>query len=89
MNEAERNCPHCNEALERWEPNAWTGWGNDLFFCNNNACPYFVRGRKRICLEFEKNFAYRYCYNTKNGQELPIIAWCGGGLSLLKGRCKE
>jgi hypothetical protein len=89
MNEEKLICPHCNQSLEKWEPCPWTGWGHDMFYCNNNECPYFLTGRRRICLEFEKNFAYRYCYNPENGQELPIIAWCGGELSLLKGRCKE
>ena len=26
-------------------------------------------------------------YNPENGRAFPIIAWCGGDLSLLKGRC--
>ena len=89
MSEEKMICPHCSEQLERWEPCPWTGWDNDLFFCNNDKCGYFVEGRKKICYEFEKNFAYRYCYNPRKGKALPIIAWCGGELSLLKGRCKE
>ena len=89
MNRDKLTCPHCDEPLERWEPSPWTGWGHDLFYCNNNRCPYFISGRRKICLEFEKNFAYRYCYNPANSKEFPIITWCGGDLSLLKGRCVE
>ena len=88
MDEEKRLCPHCNERLERWEPSPYTGWDRSLFFCNNNECDYFIHGRAKICLEYEKNFAYRYCYDPKNEQELPIIAWCPGDLSLLKGRCR-
>lgn len=82
-------CPHCESILLRWEPCPDTGWDHDLYYCDNDACPYFVEGRRRICEEFEKNFAYRYCYDPLNGQTLPIISWCGGDLSLLKGRCKS
>jgi hypothetical protein len=87
MNQDKRICPHCKEPLVRWEPCPQTGWGHDLFFCDNNACSYFVEGRRKICCDYEKNFAYRYCYDPENGQELPIVVWCGGDLSLLKGRC--
>jgi rubredoxin len=72
-------CPHCGKPLVRWEPCAQTGWVHDLFLCDNNECSYFVEGRRKI--------ACRYCYNPANGQELPIVSWCGGDLSLLKGRC--
>lgn len=89
MNQRRHTCPHCKEPLVRWEPCAQTGWDHDLLLCDNNACSYFVEGRRRICCEYEKNFAYRYCYDPKNGQEIPIVAWCGGDLSLLKGRCGE
>lgn len=83
----EKSCPHCGERLESWEPSPYTGWGHEMLVCNNNNCPYFLEGRRKICYEFEKNFAYRFCYNPTNGRSLPIIAWCGGDLSLLKGRC--
>jgi hypothetical protein len=89
MNEDSFLCPHCNALLVRWEPSPYTGWGHDLYYCDNNECSYFLEGRRRICEEFEKNFAYRFCYDPENGQELPIITWCGGDLSLLKGRCPE
>ncbi len=81
-------CPHCNETLVKWEPNPYTCWGDDLYYCDNDACAYFVKGRQKICLEFEKNFAYRYCYNPKSGRSIPIVSWCGGELSLLKGCCR-
>ena len=80
-------CPHCHKPLLKWEPSPYTGWGHDMFFCDNDDCSYFVEGRIRICCEFEKNFAYRFCYNPENGKNFPIIAWCGGDLSLLKGKC--
>ena len=89
MNEKNLTCPHCDKQLLRWEPSPYTGWGHDLYYCDNNECNYFIEGRLKICIEFEKNFAYRYCYNPVNGKEFPIIAWCGGELSLLKGRCKS
>ncbi len=88
-NEYRPICPHCRETLERWEPNPYTGWDHDLYYCNNNECAYFITGRRLICEEFEKNFAYRYCLDPKKNQELPLIAWCPGELSLLKGRCED
>jgi len=88
-NEYRPTCPHCRETLERWEPSPYTGWDHDLYYCNNNECAYFVTGRRKICEEFEKNFAYRYCLDPKKNQELPLIAWCPGELSLLKGRCGD
>jgi hypothetical protein len=89
MQSEKYTCPHCGEVLTRWEPSPYTGWGHDMFYCDNNECEYFVKGRIKICMEFEKNFAYRYCYNPVNGKDISIIAWCGGDLSLLKGRCGE
>lgn len=89
MNEEKYTCPHCSRPLKRWEPSPYAGWGHELYYCNNNDCVYFINGRVKICVEFEKNFAYRYCYNPVNGKAFPIIAWCGGDLSLLKGRCGE
>ena len=84
-----KTCPHCGETLTEWEPSPYTGWANNLLFCDNNECEYFINGRRKICFEFEKNFAYRYCFNPENGKNFPIIAWCYGDLSLLKGRCQD
>jgi hypothetical protein len=81
-------CPHCQKELMTWEPSPYTGWGDNMLYCDNNECGYFVRGREKICREYDRNFAYRYCYNPKNGQGVPIIAWCYGELSLKKGKCK-
>jgi hypothetical protein len=89
MAEETLECPHCRGGLTKWEPNPESGWGDDMYFCDNNACSYFVEGRKRICSEYDKNFSYRYCVNPKTGCSVPLVAWCGGDLSLLKGRCKE
>lgn len=89
MKEETYTCPHCHEVLTRWEPCPHTGWDHDLFYCSNNTCSYFVNGRRKICVEFEKNFSYRFCFDPVNGQELPIVAWCAGELSLLKGRCRD
>ena len=82
-------CPHCGEILTQWEPSPYTGWGNDMLYCDNNECEYFKEGRRRICYEHQKNFAYRYCMNPDTGFELPLIAWCPGDLSLLKGKYNE
>ena len=87
MNTEQFECPHCSKVLTQWEPSPYTGWGHDMFYCDNDNCEYFIEGRMKICREFEKNFAYRFCYNPVNGKDFPIIAWCGGDLSLLKGRC--
>ena len=85
----ELKCTHCNQGLTKWEPCPESGWGDDLYYCDNDACAYFLEGRRRICREYDKNFSYRYCVNPKTGHSLPLVAWCGGDLSLLKGRCKE
>lgn len=82
-------CPHCDGPLERWEPSPYSGWGNDLWVCNNNACQYFTKGRRKTTRDYRKNFAYRYCFNPATGRALPIVTWCHGELSLLKGRCAE
>jgi len=87
MNQENPICPHCGKALSRWEPAPESGWDRELLYCDNNACTYFVRGREKVCKEFERNFAYRYCLDPKTGKARPIVAWCGGSLSLLKGRC--
>jgi hypothetical protein len=68
-------CPHCQKELMTWEPSPYTGWGDNMLYCDNNECGYFVRGREKICREYDRNFAYRYCYNPKNGQELPLARY--------------
>ena len=89
MEESEKLCPHCGQGLTVWEPSPYTGWGHDMRYCDNDECEYFLQGRRKICMEFEKNFAYRYCINPETGKAFPIITWCCGELSLLKGRCGE
>jgi hypothetical protein len=87
--ELELECPHCNQVLTKWEPCPESGWGDDLYYCDNDVCAYFLEGRKRICREYHKNFSYRYCVNPKTGHSAALAAWCAGDPSLLKGRCKE
>ena len=87
MEAKKETCPHCKKALKIWEPSPYTGWGHNMLFCENNECPYFIRGRRKIYTETYKNFAYRYCINPDNGKDVPIIAWCPGELSLKKGLC--
>ncbi|MBN1847167.1 MAG: hypothetical protein JW932_01130 [Deltaproteobacteria bacterium] len=89
MQDKEYICPHCNGVLKQWSPPPHGGWDHDLFYCDNNACDYFIRGRTKISSESKTNFAYRFCYNPVNGRDFPLITWCGGDLSLLKGRCGE
>jgi hypothetical protein len=88
MTEEKILCPHCGMPLSCWEPHPESGWDHDLLVCSNDQCSYFVRGREKICRECEQNFAYRFCYDPRTGHEWPIAAWCGGDLSLLKGRCR-
>ena len=80
-------CPHCGEVLECWQPSPESGWDQELFICTNNECSYFVKGRERICEECHVNFACRYCYNPQKDRGIALAAWCGGDLSLMKGRC--
>ena len=87
MKNKDYSCPYCGKTLTEWEPSPYTGWGTNMFYCDNNKCEYFINGRKKICYEFQKNFAYRYCINPETGHQFPIITWCHGELSLLKGRC--
>ena len=82
-----KSCPHCGQILDRWEPHSESGWDHALLVCNNDQCAYFVRGREKICSEFKVNFAYRYCYDPCKDQTIPLVTWCGGRLSRLKGRC--
>ena len=83
-----QKCPHCQKELKIWEPSPYTGWGDNMLYCDNDLCKYFVRGREKIFIEYDKNFAYRYCRNPKTGHELPIIAWCPGELSLKRKKCE-
>ena len=89
MNDSNYKCPHCEAELKTWEPSPYSGWGDNMLYCENNECNYFIQGREKICYEYDKNFAYRYCYNPRNGKVLPLIAWCPGELSLKKGRCES
>ena len=86
-------CPHCQAILEAWEPHEthdWSyGWDHTLHYCVNNDCGYFQEGRRRIARGNQRNFAYRYCYDPEADSAFPLVAWCGGHLSLLKGRCQE
>lgn len=83
----ENICPHCGKGMEPWDPGPEGGWADDMFICNNNSCSYFVNGRKKIANENKVNFAYRYFYNPSRNKGGAVAVWCGGDLSLLKGRC--
>jgi len=87
MNEVRYTCAHCGESLNRWEPSSESGWDHDLYMCDNDECPYFVGGQKKIAAECKVNFAYRYGYDPLKDRGIPIACWCGGHLSLLKGKC--
>jgi len=82
-----QKCPHCGERMESWDPGPESGWTDDILICNNNQCKYFTTGRKKIADENMVNFAYRYFWNPTSGKGGAIAAWCGGDLSLLKGKC--
>ncbi len=82
-------CPYCGKKLEVWEPHPETGWSDYLLVCGNDECEYFHRAREKVAEECKVNFAYRYCLNPKTGKAIPIVTWCGGDLSLLKGRAKK
>ncbi|MFH2006275.1 MAG: hypothetical protein ABI333_06790 [bacterium] len=80
-------CPFCETELEEWEPSAYHCWENNLWFCPSDRCKYFRYGRQEIADRFQKNFGYRYCFDPGNKVAFPLIAWCGGERSYLKGRC--
>jgi hypothetical protein len=88
-NSQEMDCPHCGQKLDAWDPGDESGWDHDLLVCNNSKCEYFVRGRKKISDECEVNFAYRYCYDPVKDRAIAIATWCGGDLSLRKGRAVQ
>jgi hypothetical protein len=89
MSSKDIHCPHCGNRLEAYEPSPFSDWDSPLLICNNNECSYFTKGREKICEDYKKNFSYRYCVNTANGTSIPMMAWCYGELSLLKGRCNS
>ena len=80
-------CPFCGSALQEWEPSPYHLWENNLLYCPSDACSYFRFGRKEIADRFHKNFGYRYCWDPVKAHGFPLIAWCGGARSYLKGRC--
>ena len=69
----ENKCPHCGEPLADWVPDDETGYTDNLLYCASNDCTYFRAGRRRIAIEYAKNFAYRYCVNPHTGSEVPIL----------------
>jgi hypothetical protein len=87
MDEMDYTCPYCGEGLARWEPAAESGWDCDMYLCENDTCEYFTKGRKKVSRDYEANFGYRYCYDPIRRRAVPLAAWCGGHLSLRKGRC--
>jgi len=80
-------CPYCKTPLQEFEPNPYQAWPNDIAYCPSNDCSYFRHGRKDIAEKFQKNFGYRYCWDPVGEAACPLIAWCPGTLSYLKGRC--
>ena len=84
---SQESCPYCGARLQEWEPSPYHCWENNLLFCPSDHCDYFRHGRRDIAERFNKNFAYRYCYDPVAGTAFPLIAWCSGERSYLKGRC--
>ena len=81
-------CPYCETLLEEWEPTAYHAFPNNVFFCPNDGCEYFRYGRRAIAEQFNRNFGYRYCFDPVARSAFPLIAWCNGERSYLKGRCE-
>jgi len=86
---SEHTCPYCHKDLVSWEPPDEAGWDHDLMVCENNECSYFVKGEAKSAKTMTGISATATAMTLQTGNELPILAWCGGDLSLLKGRCKE
>lgn len=76
------NCPHCGEKFTIWEPSTYSGWGHDMLYCDNDECAYFVQGRRKICMEFEKTLPTGTVSTPKPERPFPLLPGAAGNCLL-------
>lgn len=60
------SCPHCESKLKRLDipNNPFSEWDTDfLWICDNDACPYLVRGWARMFLQGNVSLSYRFTFH--------------------------
>jgi SAM-dependent methyltransferase len=68
-------CPHCNEALLKWElpQNPFTEWDVEfLFVCFNDTCPFLLRGWEVMYRQGNMGLSYRFAYNPDRDQCMSV-----------------
>jgi SAM-dependent methyltransferase len=68
-------CPHCNEALLKWELplNPFTQWDMEfLFVCFNDSCPFLLRGWEISYRQGNMGMSYRFAYNPDRDQCMSV-----------------
>lgn len=72
----ETRCPHCGEALAKWENPDLNSWGSEYqYVCFNDECPYYARGWTWMREKFNVNASYRYRFNPATGERGPLPVW--------------
>ena len=69
-------CPHCGEAMKKWETPLYSTWGTlFLWVCFNDECPYFVRGWDHMMKTQKVTASYRHSMNPETGTKGPLPCW--------------
>jgi hypothetical protein len=74
-------CPHCGQALAKWENPDLNSWGGEYqYVCFNDECPYYTRGWAWMREKFNVNASYRYRFNPETGERGPLPVWSKNAL---------
>jgi len=81
MEVKDNTCPHCGQALTKWQPNAESSWGPQAqLVCFNDDCPYYQKGWEWMATQFQQKASYRFRFDPATGETGPLPVWSSTAL---------